>query len=86
MLDGVKRQVCGSFMAQETVFLCILTGPLPSETVSSLRTTVCYSNEAALDEQISKFFEIEDLFRRKCMSEADKYCEKHFMETTIGDS
>ncbi|XP_075151010.1 uncharacterized protein LOC142225121 [Haematobia irritans] len=87
MLDGIKRQVCGSLMAQETIFGWILTGPMPiqSENISSFRTIVSYFNELALDKQISKFFEVEDLPKRKYMSEADRFCENLYSQTTERD-
>ncbi|XP_075157607.1 uncharacterized protein LOC142230871 [Haematobia irritans] len=82
MLDGIKRQVCGSLMAQETIFGWVLTGPIQSDIIKSFRTTVSYLTEMNLDEQISKFFEVEDLPKRKYMSESDKFCEELFVRTT----
>ncbi|XP_059221574.1 uncharacterized protein LOC131996139 [Stomoxys calcitrans] len=82
MLGGVRHKVCGTLMAQETVFGWILTGPVASDNISSFRTTVSYFNELALDERISKFFEMEDIPKRKHMSDDDKYCEEYFAEST----
>lgn len=85
MLEGIIRQVCGSLIAQETIFGWILTGPIQSKPISSFRTKVSYFSEMTLDKQISKFFEVEDISRQKYMSTADQFCEKHFTETTDRD-
>ncbi|XP_059223030.1 uncharacterized protein LOC131996873 [Stomoxys calcitrans] len=82
MLNGIINPVCGSLLAQETVFGWILTGPIPKEPISVFRTTVSLPDDIALDELVSKFWELEDLPRVKPISDMDKYCEDMFVETT----
>ncbi|XP_075150668.1 uncharacterized protein LOC142224766 [Haematobia irritans] len=51
-----------------------------------LRTTVCLDNDIALDKQISKFWEMEDLPRKKQLSSEEQFCEENFEKTTKRDS
>ncbi|XP_075150927.1 uncharacterized protein LOC142225036 [Haematobia irritans] len=85
MLQGVMTEVCGSLMAQETIFGWILTGPISKTSVVSFHTTVCLHNDIALDKQISKFWEMEDLPRKKQLSPDEQFCEENFQKTTKRD-
>ncbi|XP_075162900.1 uncharacterized protein LOC142235535 [Haematobia irritans] len=53
MLEGVKLNVCGSLMAQQTVFGWILTGPISKDSVFSTPTVVSCFGEVSLDNEIS---------------------------------
>ncbi|XP_059223520.1 uncharacterized protein LOC131997138 [Stomoxys calcitrans] len=86
MLQGVINPVCGTLMAQETRFGWILTGPIQTESISVFQTTVLMANEAALDQQILRFWEMEDIPKGTYMSESDRYCEVNFCRTTRRDS
>ncbi|XP_059217550.1 uncharacterized protein LOC131994726 [Stomoxys calcitrans] len=85
MLSGIRREVCGSLLAQETVFGWILTGPIPSESIPSSPRVVSYFCEVALESLISRFWEVEDLPRKTFLSRSDQYCEDLYAATTTRD-
>ncbi|XP_075158044.1 uncharacterized protein LOC142231314 [Haematobia irritans] len=82
MLPGVQRQICGSLIAQETIFGWILTGPLPAKPVCFFSSVVTCFNEISLEKEISRFWEVEELPRKKFMSPSDQFCEDLFLRTT----
>ncbi|XP_075150976.1 uncharacterized protein LOC142225089 [Haematobia irritans] len=82
MLSGVRQQICGSLLAQETVFGWILTGPIPFESKTSIPKVVSYYCEISLDKEISRFWEVEDLPQKTFFSQADKICENLYASTT----
>ncbi|XP_059222185.1 uncharacterized protein LOC131996637 [Stomoxys calcitrans] len=82
MLSGIRSPVCGSLMAQETVFGWILTGPVPVQSTGSFSTIVSYFCEISLDKEISRFWEVEELPRRRFLSPSDQFCEDLFLRTT----
>ncbi|XP_059221530.1 uncharacterized protein LOC131998438 [Stomoxys calcitrans] len=86
MLGGVRRNVCDSLIAQETVFGWILTGPVKLSPISSFNARVSFFNGASLDRQISRFWEVEDLPRHREMSPDDFICEENYKNTTRRDS
>lgn len=87
MLSGIQRHVCGSLIAQETIFGWILTGPLsnkftPSPLTPSHSTIVSYFCEISIDKEISRFWEVEDIPRKVIRSHPDQFCEDLFTRTT----
>lgn len=82
MLPGFDTGICGSLMAQKTVFGWILTGPIPSESSSSFSAVVSFHCEISLDKEISRFWEVEDFPRKTFMSENDRICEDLYKRTT----
>ncbi|XP_059221697.1 uncharacterized protein LOC131996228 [Stomoxys calcitrans] len=86
MLSGIQNPICGSLLAQETVFGWILTGPIPIQTTSSFTTIVSNFCEISLEKQISRFWEVEEPPRRRFMSPADQLCEDLFTRSTTRDS
>ncbi|XP_075163831.1 uncharacterized protein LOC142236501 [Haematobia irritans] len=86
MLTGVLTGVCGTLMAQETVFGWVLSGPIPITTVQSFRATVSYHNNSSLDQQISKLWEVEDFPKKKQLTISEKICEDNFEKTTKRNS
>ncbi|XP_075157594.1 uncharacterized protein LOC142230857 [Haematobia irritans] len=85
MLEGVKLNVCGSLMAQQTVFGWILTGPISKDSVFSTPTVVSCFGEVSLDNEISRFWEVEDLPKRNYSSSSDQVCEDLYTQTTKRD-
>ncbi|XP_059217616.1 uncharacterized protein LOC131994757 [Stomoxys calcitrans] len=81
MLPGVRHGICGSLLAQETVFGWILTGPVPAEP-KHISKIVSYFCEISLNEEISRFWEVEDLPRKTFLSPADQFCEDLYVATT----
>lgn len=82
--SGVKTEVCGSLIAQETVFGWILTDPLQLDTTPAITTIM--SNFCALEKQISRFWEVEDLPRKKFLTPSDQSCEDWYIRTTRRNS
>ncbi|XP_073821599.1 uncharacterized protein [Musca autumnalis] len=85
MLPKCTNNICGSLMAHETVFGWILTGPVPSENTSCFSNVISLFNEISLDERISKFWEVENVPRKRVISSADKFCEELYKSTTYRD-
>ncbi|KAH8303697.1 hypothetical protein KR059_009494, partial [Drosophila kikkawai] len=83
LLSGWRPNVCGSLLAQETIFGWILTGPVSSTTsrVSSFTTQISIESEATMETLLTKFWEVEDLPCR-LVKETDKLCEDFFVRTT----
>ncbi|XP_075150784.1 uncharacterized protein LOC142224892 [Haematobia irritans] len=82
MLTGIKRQFCGSLIAQQTVFGWILTGPLPYQSETTPPTIVTYFCEISLDKKIPRFWEVEDIPRKRFLSATDSFCEDLYIRTT----
>ncbi|XP_075158007.1 uncharacterized protein LOC142231277 [Haematobia irritans] len=86
LLDNIRRNICGSLIAQETVFGWIVTGPIQNNTnVSSYSTIVSYFTETTLEKQLKRFWEVENLPQNPLPSSADEYCEKLYSDTTSRD-
>ncbi|KNC29118.1 hypothetical protein FF38_14503 [Lucilia cuprina] len=73
--DGVQHGIFESLVAQETIFDWIITGPTPSN--DSPRYSITnYMKKVSIDDQLTKFWELEEVSRRKILSEEDKKCEE----------
>ncbi|GBP08768.1 hypothetical protein EVAR_100644_1 [Eumeta japonica] len=86
MCCGMKQAVCGSLLAQETIFGWILTGPVTTSSTEQGSNIVSYFNEISLDKEISRFWEVEDLPRDRILSHSEKYCEELYKNTTTRTS
>ncbi|XP_075167684.1 uncharacterized protein LOC142239804 [Haematobia irritans] len=82
MLSRNQHRICGSLMAQETVFGWILTGPVAGRESSCFTTCVSYFCEVSLDRQISRFWEVENVPQKRFPSQNDKYCDELYSKTT----
>lgn len=80
--SGVKHGIIGSLVAQETIFGWIVTGPTSSKD-SSLITSVAHFTKVSIEEQLAKFWELEEVPRKKFLNEDDKKCEEIYSVTTI---
>ena len=78
MLEGVKRNVLGNLMAQETVFGWILTGPLSGARHSAFSTCVSFFSEISWNKQLEKFWALEEPPMASKTSPDEEYCEDHF--------
>ncbi|XP_075158073.1 uncharacterized protein LOC142231346 [Haematobia irritans] len=86
LLENVKKNICGSLVAQETVFGWIITGPVVSQsTISSFSTMVSFVTECTLEKQLRRFWEVEDVPQQPMLSQADSFCEALYTETTTRD-
>ncbi|XP_075167809.1 uncharacterized protein LOC142239965 [Haematobia irritans] len=86
ILQGVRSGILGSLIAQQTVFGWLITGSIPTSSVTVFSTTVEFMEEDGLDKTLLRFWELEDLPRRAICSPADKFCEENFKNTTYRDS
>ena len=84
--EGVKPNIFGSLVAQNTVFGWVLSGPLPQESCNSFSTVLSFFSEISLDQQIAKFWEIEEILEPKPLSDEDRICEEAYQKTTSRDS
>ncbi|XP_075163319.1 uncharacterized protein LOC142235952 [Haematobia irritans] len=82
MLSKNELGICGSLMAQETVFGWILTGPIFTRNNSSCSARVSFFCEISLDKQISRFWEVENIPKKRFLSHEDKICEDLYRKTT----
>uniref|UniRef100_A0A0K8WEU6 Peptidase aspartic putative domain-containing protein n=1 Tax=Bactrocera latifrons TaxID=174628 RepID=A0A0K8WEU6_BACLA len=80
MLDGIRKNVLGSLLAQETVFGWIFTGR--ANTIKPTNTCVSYYNEISLEKQLASFWELEEMPKERKLSEEDRYCEELYQKTT----
>ncbi|XP_059222522.1 uncharacterized protein LOC131996725 [Stomoxys calcitrans] len=86
LLDGVKRDICGSLVAQETIFGWIVSGSVQNtENISSFSSLVSFLSEKSLEKTLRRFWEVENLPRKQHLSEDDEFCEKLYKETTTRD-
>lgn len=82
ILSGVKRNILGSLLAQETVFGWILTGPTPTNDSSTETQVVAYFNEVSLESQLSRFWELEEVPKERYLTPEEKFCEENYAHTT----
>ncbi|XP_073811801.1 uncharacterized protein [Musca autumnalis] len=82
LLSGVKKDVLGSLLAQETVFGWILTGPATS-LVNRQRVSVSHCTRIAVKDELVRFWEIEEVPRVPVISVDDRRCEEIFLSTTV---
>ncbi|XP_075163097.1 uncharacterized protein LOC142235722 [Haematobia irritans] len=82
MLTGVRNKVCGSLMAQETVFGWILTGPVAVESSKTSSSVFAHFSEISLSDELTRFWEVEELPRRRFLSPSDQFCEDLYRRTT----
>ena len=80
-----QEKVLGSLVAQNTVFGWILLGSLPAQIVQVFRTKVEFSNEDNLNSTLLRFWEIEELPKKKMLSPEDKFCEENYKQSTRRD-
>ncbi|XP_037816477.1 uncharacterized protein LOC119606893 [Lucilia sericata] len=83
--DGVQYGIFESLVAQETIFGWIVTGPTPSNDSSRFSITN-YMTKVSIDDQLKKFWELEEVSRRKILSEEDKKCEEIYLSTSTRNS
>ncbi|XP_017466075.1 PREDICTED: uncharacterized protein LOC108358989 [Rhagoletis zephyria] len=79
--DGVKHNVFGNLLAQNSIFGWYLSEPTKREVISSYHTHVVEDSED-LNSQLKKFWEIEELPEHHPPSEDDVFCENLYLNTT----
>jgi hypothetical protein len=73
--------VCGSLLAQETIFGWIISGPVP-ETVSTFTTQVEHISNETISTQLRQFWEQEEMPDSQKASSDDQACEELYKNTT----
>ncbi|XP_073841417.1 uncharacterized protein [Musca autumnalis] len=82
LLNGVRKDIFGSLLAQETVFGWILTGPT-TNLVDRQGVRVSYCSRVEVKDELTRFWEIEEVPRVPVVSAEDCRCEEIFQSTTI---
>ncbi|XP_059224007.1 uncharacterized protein LOC131997304 [Stomoxys calcitrans] len=77
---GVQKNVSGNLLAQETEFGWILSGPPRGRSVNSFASWVTCSD--TLNDEVRRFWELEEVPTPKRLSEDDLWCENWYKETT----
>ncbi|XP_065368694.1 uncharacterized protein LOC135961125 [Calliphora vicina] len=85
-IEGIKKNICGQASAYNTIFGWVLSGPIETNTVQTLTTTVTPSENSALNNTLRQFWEQEELPLKPVISEEDQYCETFYKQTTTRDS
>ncbi|XP_073838563.1 uncharacterized protein [Musca autumnalis] len=84
--QGTHINILGSLIAQNTVFGWIITGPIPPPNIPVFSTKVSFSEEENLDKTLLRFWELEEIPKRKILSPSDQLCEDYYKRTTRRDS
>ncbi|XP_075159825.1 uncharacterized protein LOC142232979 [Haematobia irritans] len=85
LLEGVKH-VCGSLIAQSTIFGWIISGPIPVREVTSLSIQTTEISNDMLSQQLRTFWEQEEFPQETFPTPDEEYCETLFSTTTFRNS
>lgn len=77
---GVQKNVSGNLLAQETEFGWLISGPPCARSVTTFASWVTSSD--TLNEEVKKFWELEEIPSVKTLSTNDQWCEEFFKNTT----
>ncbi|XP_036346477.1 uncharacterized protein LOC118755759 [Rhagoletis pomonella] len=81
LLPGLKTNVGGSLIAQNSIFGWILSGPL-TEQVSSFSTQVVESTTNSLNDLLKKFWDQEEVPATPSLTDDDVFCEDLYQKST----
>ncbi|XP_029162380.1 uncharacterized protein LOC114933964 [Nylanderia fulva] len=82
LLSGVRKGAPGQPIAQQTIFGWVLSGPMSELSTQSRAITVQHcANSEALDQELRRFWEIEETPRQALLSPEEQQCEEHFTAT-----
>ncbi|XP_070162567.1 uncharacterized protein [Polyergus mexicanus] len=98
--DGIRRGSVGQPFAQNSIFGWIISGPLTSlERNDPSQSTMTFGHcdrgrisahhtisSPSLEEELRRFWEIEELPRQSILTPQEKQCEEHFSSTHYRDS
>ncbi|XP_055840419.1 uncharacterized protein LOC129908125 [Episyrphus balteatus] len=88
ILEGLKKNVLSTIIAQNTVFGWILLGPYETApVVSTFSTFVTRKNDllAKVDQKIERFWKLEELPQTPILTPSDQLCEDLYRDTTYRD-
>ena len=99
ILDGVRKGSVGQPIAQNSILGWIISGPITSSTTNDSSPTILSGNCAltrvsthhivgstSLEEELRRFWEVEELPRQTHLTPHEKQCEEHFRSTHSRDS
>ncbi|XP_071631892.1 uncharacterized protein [Temnothorax longispinosus] len=82
LLDGIRKGSRGQPLAQNTVLGWVLSGPAADPQARPRTVTAQHcSNTPSLDEELRRFWEIEEIPRAIPLSPEEQQCEDHFLAT-----
>ncbi|XP_075157751.1 uncharacterized protein LOC142231017 [Haematobia irritans] len=84
-MEGIRLDIAQGLEVRESKFGWYLSGPMPISEINSFSTLVCDYDYTDLNEQLKKFWEIEEAEFRPPVNDNDSYCEEYFKRTTIRD-
>ncbi|XP_037825847.1 uncharacterized protein LOC119613853 [Lucilia sericata] len=82
--DGIRWDYNRSLVAQRTIFGWIISGKLQSPT-PLLNSVSSYMNLIDLNTQLTKFWELEEVYEKPTQSDEDIFCENLYKSTTFRD-
>lgn len=80
ILCGVKKGEIGSPVAQNTELGWILSGPCSASLQPSSIGVNNFNVQICIDEQLKRFWEIEEVERKRLLTKEEELCEKHYEE------
>ncbi|XP_024876474.1 uncharacterized protein LOC112457561, partial [Temnothorax curvispinosus] len=93
MIDGLCKGAVGQPIAQNSVLGWVISGPIPPSKVESHITSIASSEQPllrvnahhclnlSLDQELRKFWEVEELPHKTHLNPEDEQCEDHFRRT-----
>lgn len=79
--DGIKKNIMGSLIAQNSIYGWYIYGPLKLYSVS-LTTCDKWEDNENISSMLRHFWETEEVPHTKVLSETELYCEELFKKTT----
>ncbi|XP_046803757.1 uncharacterized protein LOC124419190 [Lucilia cuprina] len=86
ILDGLKKNVLGNLIAQNSIYGWYIYGPMKLHTISLTAIDNLQSENESVSSILRKFWEIEEIPQIANQSEADLFCENLYKETTSRQS
>lgn len=81
-IEGIKKKLCGSTSAYNTVFGWVLNGPVKADVIHSFTTNVISSDDSQISDTLRTFWEQEEIPTSNPVSEEDELCEELYKKTT----
>ena len=78
VMDNHKRAISNELFARKTVFGWVLCGKVPMRLIN--HSNVFHVSHITLDEQLKKFWELEEVPKIKHWSKEEEMCEQHFQQ------
>jgi len=76
ILDGIRKGEIGQPIAQNSHFGWVISGPTSTQVFGSRSIQVMH---CALEQELQRFWEVEELPHERMLSAEDRLCEEHFL-------